>query len=103
LPEGQVYVRYLTGDAELGDPRPVFLTVGTYPVGDGLAAITAAGQEPGARTFDVPAGGTGLVNEDLPNSVYLAYPNSELQIEVYHPSPVRARELVEEGEITPIP
>src|SRR5215211_732283 len=29
--DGRVYVRYLTGDAELGDPQPGYLTVGTYP------------------------------------------------------------------------
>ena len=28
---GLVYVRYLTAGAKVGDPRPNFVTVGTYP------------------------------------------------------------------------
>jgi hypothetical protein len=103
LPNGEVYVRYLTGDAELDDPRPQFLTVGTYPVGDGLEAIETAAEEPGAETFDTEDGGTGLVNENVPTSVYLAYPDSEQQIEVFHPDPDEARDLVESGAIRPIP
>jgi hypothetical protein len=28
---GRIYVRYLRGDAEAGDPRSSFITVATYP------------------------------------------------------------------------
>jgi hypothetical protein len=102
LPSGEIYVRYLTGGAEPEDPRPLFLTVGTYPVGDGIAAIERAAEEPGGETFDVEGGGTGFVNESTPTSVYFAYPGSEYQIEVFHPDPERARELVQSGEIKPV-
>jgi hypothetical protein len=102
LPNGDIYVRYLTGDAEIGDPAPAYLTVGTYPVGNGITAIERAAEDPAARTFETPDGGTGLVNENSPNSVYLAYPGSELQIEVFHPDPELALDLVESEEIRPI-
>jgi hypothetical protein len=102
LGTGEIFVRYLTGDAEVGDPRAAYLTVATYPVGDGLEAIEKAAKDPGARTFEVPDGGTGLVNENAPASVYLAFEGSEYQIEVYDPDPARALELVESGQIVPV-
>jgi hypothetical protein len=102
LGTGEIFVRYLTGDAEVGDPRAAYLTVATYPVGDGLKAIGKAADDPGATTFDVPGGGTGLVNENAPASVYLAFEGSEYQIEVYDPDPERALGLVESGQIVPV-
>jgi hypothetical protein len=102
LADGRVYIRYLTGGAEAGDTRPLYLTVATYPVGDGLAAIRDAAKSPGSRTFNVPGGGTGLVNRGTPSSVYLAYPNSEYQVEVFNPDPARALQLVKSGQIQPV-
>lgn len=103
LPDGRIYVRYLTGGAEVEDPRARYLTVGTYPVGSGLAALKKAAKAPGSRTLKVPGAGTALVNEDTPTSVYLAYGGSEYQIEVFDPDPARALRLVTSGKIQPIP
>jgi hypothetical protein len=102
LPDGRVYLRYLTGGAEIGDPRPQFLTVGTYPVGNGVAALRKADKIPGSRTFSVGGGGIALVNRNGPTSVYLAYPGSKYQIEVFDPDPQRALELVTSEEIRPV-
>jgi hypothetical protein len=103
--DGRVFVRYLTGGAQINDQRPNFLTVGTYPVpgGDGLAAVKQAAKQPGAKTFRVKGGALGLVNEKKPTSVYLAYPGSPDQIEVYDPDPAEALKLVTSGQIQPIP
>src|SRR5436309_890777 len=35
---GNVFLRYLTVSARVGDPRPDFLTVGTYPLKDAFTA-----------------------------------------------------------------
>lgn len=102
LPDGRIYVRYLTGGAEVEDPRPRFLTVGTYPVGNGVAAVKKAAKSPGAGTLKVKGGGTALVNENAPSSVYVAYRGSEYQIEVFDPDPDRALMLVKSGKIQPI-
>jgi hypothetical protein len=102
LPDGRIYVRYLTGGAEVGDPRARFLTVGTYPVGNGVAAVRKAAKQPGSRTLKVKGGGTALVNKNTPTSVYLAYPGSKDQIEVFDPDPAKALELVTSGKIQPV-
>jgi hypothetical protein len=102
LSDGRIYIRYLTGGAEVNDARPNFLTVGTYPVGNGLAAIDKAAKAPGSETFKVEGDGSALVNENNPTSVYLAYPGSKYQIEVFDPDPERALKLVTSGKIQPV-
>ena len=100
--DGSVYVRYLTGDAEAGDPSPDFLTVATYPLANGYARVVAAAEEEGARTEELPNQGLALVEEDRPSSVYLAYQGEPYQVEVYDPSPDRAVELVTSGAVQPV-
>ena len=102
--DGKVFVRYLTGGAKINDKRADFLTVGTYaaPVGGGVAALKDEAKNPGSKTFKVEGGGFALVNESKPSSVYLAYPKSPDEIEVFDPSPERALKLVTSGQIQPI-
>jgi hypothetical protein len=100
--DGSVYVRYLTGDSEVGDPSPDFLTVATYPLANGYARVVAAAEEEGARAEELPNQGLALVEEDRPSSVYVAYRGEPYQVEVYDPSPDRAVELVTSGAVQPV-
>ncbi len=100
-PDGRVYVRYLTGKAQVGSPLPDFLTIGTYVVPNAAAAVRAAAAQPGAVRVPV-RGGFGFYNSARPTSVYFAYPGSNIQVETYDPSPALARQLVESGAITPV-
>lgn len=100
--DGRIYVRYLTGDAPLGAPQPRYLTVGTYPVTNAAAAVAGAAGRSGATLRHVAGGGVAFVNPTHPSSVYLAYPSSDYEIEVFDPSPQRALGLVLAGEIVPV-
>ena len=100
--EGRTYVRYLTGGAEAGDPQPNFLTVGTYAFPEPIPALEKLANKPGGVQRTAPGGGIVFFNRDTPNSVYLAYPNQEVQIEVYDPDPARAKELATTGAIVPV-
>jgi hypothetical protein len=40
--DGRVYLRYLPEDASVGDPRPNFRTIGTYPSTTAFATVQAA-------------------------------------------------------------
>jgi hypothetical protein len=102
LANGRIYVRYLTGGALPGDKRSSFLTIGTYPVGNGPRALRKADKFPGNRLLKVHGGGTALVNSKS-SSVYLAFPNSPYEIEVFDPDPSKALRLVASGKIHPIP
>jgi hypothetical protein len=98
----RAYVRYLTGDAEAGDPRPAFLAVSTYPLPDAVAALLANARRTGTELQRTEGGALVWVNPDRPTSVYLAEPGSAYQVEVYDPSPRRALALALSGDIVPV-
>ena len=102
LPNGQIYIRYLPDGVDVGDDRPEYETVGTYPVADGLATIEEASAAPDAVTFGVAGGGRGYYSEATPTNVHFALPDSKFQVEVFHPTPGRARQLVRTGRVVPI-
>lgn len=100
--EGRTYVRYLTGDAEAGDPRADFLTVGTYANPDPVAALRRQGKEPGGVIGSAPGKAVVYFNRKQPRSVYLAYPGVDVEIEVFDPNFTRALQLVNSGQIVPV-
>jgi hypothetical protein len=97
-----VFIRYLTEGAEAGDPEPNFLSVGTYPVKDALGALEAAAKKDGAITAKLDRGGLAVTNSEDQSSVYVAYPDSNLQIEVYAPDPDMAFDIATSGTIEPV-
>jgi hypothetical protein len=99
--EGNVYLRYLPPGTEAGDPNAGFLTIGTYPVPGPVGALRRTAAKLSSSLGHV-GGGVILVNPASRGSVYLAYPGSELQIEVYDPKPGRALELIRSGAIRPV-
>ena len=97
-----IFIRYLDPGVPIGSKDVSSLTVGTYPVQDAVAALQHEADKPGARTASAPGGGFVLTSADAPQSVYLAYPDSNYQIEVYDPDPQRALSLATSGAIVPI-
>jgi hypothetical protein len=101
-PDQNIFIRYLDPGVPIGSKDVSSLTVGTYPVQDAVAALQHEADKPGARTASAPGGGFVLTSADAPQSVYLAYPDSSYQIEVYDPDPQRALSLATSGAIVPI-
>jgi hypothetical protein len=102
MADGRAYVRYLPRSVRLGDPRPGFVTVGTYLLDDAFAITQATSRRQDARRVRAPAGAVAFYTTTRPQSVYLAYEGSDLQIEVFHPTPREARLLVESGKVRPV-
>jgi len=100
--DGRIFVRYLNDGGEVGDPRPRFTTVATYPVPAALAALRKEAAGPDAITRTLPGGGLAYLNADQPTSVYLAWPGSDYEVEVFDPSPKHALDLVLTGAIVPV-
>lgn len=99
---GNVFLRYLPPGVEAGDARQDFLTVGTYPLVDPVEALRRTAAESGSSLRTAADGAALLVSPSSRGSVYLAYPGSDLQIEVYDPSPGRALRLIRSGAIGPV-
>lgn len=97
--DGNVFIRYLPPGVQVGDKRPAFLTVGTYPQPDAYKNVRTALKRRGARQVRVPGGGIAVQNVTRSTSVYIAYPNSSLLMEVFSPSAKTARALVRAGTV----
>jgi hypothetical protein len=100
--DGRVYIRYLAPGVKVGNRNPNYLTVGTYPLQNAFATIRATARKQGLQTLDIPGGGVAFQYKNRPTSVYLAYPGSNYQIEVFDPSAARALRLVTSGQIKPV-
>jgi len=99
---GRTYIRYLTGDAEAGDPRADFLTVGSYVHPDPVAALRKQGRESGGVLGTAPGKAVVYFSRNQPSSVYLAYPGVDVEIEVFDPNFTKALQLVNSGQIVPV-
>lgn len=100
--DGRAFVRYLTGDAKPGAGKANFLTVATYEIADAGAVLEEVAGREGRESFPLEGGGLAVVNTAEPDRVYFTPEGSELQVEVFHPDPGKARELVESGQVQPI-
>lgn len=98
-PDGRIYVRYLPKGVAVGAEKP-YLTIGTYLHANAFAATQAVARK--ATRVRVGGGGVAFYTRGHPDNVYLAYPGSHYQIEVFDPSPGRAQHLVAAGLIRPI-
>ena len=99
---GSVFLRYLAPGVAVGNDLAGYLTVGTYPVTDAAAATRRFARGAGTRPLAGPDGSIVVPNPDSAGSVYFAYPDSDLQIEVFDPAPGRALGLIRAGEIKPV-
>jgi hypothetical protein len=100
--DGNVYVRYLPAGTAIGDRRPDYTTIGTYPRRGALKGLRKLAQRPEAVTFPVAQGGIAVYSRDRPRSIYLAFPGQDVQVEVYDPSPQKARRLARSGRVRPV-
>jgi hypothetical protein len=99
--DGRIYVRYLPRGQSAGANQP-FLTIGTYPVRNAFAVVRGLGRQSGAVSVPVGGGGIAFYSRSRATSVYVAFPHSNYQIEVYDPSAGRARQLVRSGRLSTI-
>lgn len=100
---GAVFVRYLPAGVAVGDRAPSYTTIATYSTPDAYATTQHSSGFRGFRHADAPNGGLAVWRVKLPTSVYLAFPNSDYLVEVFDPSPRRARSLALSARIRRVP
>jgi len=98
----RIYVRYLPSGVAVGTTEAKYPLVGTYPVDNAYGVLKQLAKRPGESSFTAPKGGLAVFSTERPTNIYLAYPGSDVQIEVYDPSAARARELVASGQVVPV-
>ena len=99
---GNVDVRYLPAGVPVGTKSQAYPVVGSYPVSQPYALEQQGAQRKGALVLHLAGGGLAVSPAPFPHSLYVAYPQSKVLVEVYDRSPSRARRLVTSGQITPV-
>ena len=102
LKDGRIFIRYLPHGVPIGSPKAVYTIVGTYPVSNAYKVLKKLSTKPGELSFTAPHHGLAVFSSSRPTNVYLAYPGSNLQIEVFDPSQQRARNLILTGHVVPV-
>jgi hypothetical protein len=95
---GTVFVRYLPPGVQAGSKRQIYLIVATYPFANPLQALKNLS---GAH-IAIPGGGVAMVDVNKPQSVHLAYPGVNDQLEVYDPSPQQSLKVARSGGVRPV-
>lgn len=101
-PDGTVYIRYLTGGAEIGSDSSDYLTVATYPQSGAYDLMQEVGAEDGTTTQTTDSGALVLHHDENPTSSYFSFPGADFQVEVYSPETGRAEEMVLDGTVAPL-
>ncbi len=100
--QDRVYVRYLPPDVSVGTTSAGYRLVGTYPVPGAYNVLKSLAKTSGESSFAAPRGAIAVYSNSRPTNIYLAYPGSDVQIEVYDPSAAQARSLVASGRVVPV-
>jgi hypothetical protein len=95
------YLRYLPTGVKAGGSRAL-LTIGTYPYQNAYAVAKTGRKGPDTAAQDIGGGGIATYNKKHPTNVYVAYPGSAYQVEVYHPDPAVAHRLATSGTVQPV-
>ena len=99
---GKSFVRYLPDGVQVGDKRPAFLTVATYPQPRAYPVTQRSSRRKGMVRESTAGGGLAVWSRRRPNSVYLAYPGRDQLVEVFSPTAGEARRLVVAGQVGPV-
>jgi hypothetical protein len=97
---GRTYVRYLPHGVAIGN-NGGYTFVGTYPFRNAYQALKTLAKK-GDVSFTVPGNGLAVYSNSSPTNVYVAFPGTNEEIEVYDPSPKHARALIASGQIAPV-
>jgi hypothetical protein len=100
--DNRVFIRYLPKGVPIGIRQAAYTIVGTYPVENAYKVLQGLAKKPDESSFSAPSGGFAVYSTTQANNVYLAYPGSNLQIEVYDPSPQKARGLITSGQVAAV-
>jgi len=98
---GSVFVRYLPTGVAAGSSAS-YLTVATYSFAGAFAALEQVAKASGSHSVKLADGGLGVVSSGHLDSVHVAFPGLDYQVEVYAPAPSRALSFVEGGKLAAI-
>jgi len=100
--EGRTFVRYLTGSAAVGDRRPRFVVVATYPQPDAFTRVRAAARANHYEVEQLSDGAIAVTEPRAPKNIHIVAPGRPYQVEVFAPTAAEARSIVLSGAVVPV-
>jgi hypothetical protein len=101
-PDGRIFLRYVPAGSKPGVAGE-YLSLGTYPLVKAFAAtVRAAGKKDFVRV-QAGDGVAAVYAGGRPTNVYLAFRGVDYQVELFDRDPARARKLVIERRVVPVP
>jgi hypothetical protein len=97
-----IYVRYLPLGVDAGSRQGRYLLVATYPLYRALTSLKATAFGHALRVKGA-RGAIAVVETGKRTNVRVAFPNIDYQVEVFDPSPKKAKALATSGALTPVP
>ena len=99
---GKTFVRYLPRGVAVADKHPSFLTVATYPFRRAYAATAESSRQTTMVRARTLGGGLAVWSKKRPSNVYLAYPGSDVLVEVFSPGGMLGQRLVLAGKVSAV-
>ena len=99
-PGGNFTVRYLAAQSKVGAKNYIVL-VSTDPVWGGYDLLKQLTVESGMHAVHAPKA-VAVTSDAYPQSIRVAFPKKDFQIEVISPSAARVKQLVTTGSVEPI-
>ncbi len=100
---GAVFVRYLPAGVDVGDRAPSYTTIATYSTPDAYETMQRSATTRGFKRSEAANGGLAVWQTSKATSVYLALPESDYLVEIFDPSPRRARTLALSARLRRVP
>jgi len=98
---GKTFVRYLPRGVPVADKHPS-LTVATYPYPRAYAVTDKSSRKKSMVRARTLGGGLAVWSKKRPSNVYLAYPGSDVLVEVFSPGGVLGQRLVLAGKVSAV-
>ena len=100
--DGSTYVRYLTGSAAVGDKRPNFVVVATYPQPDAYARVRRAARANHYTVEQLSGGSIAVTEPRTPKNIHIVSRGRPYQVEVFAPTAAQARSIALSGAVVPV-
>jgi hypothetical protein len=100
--DGNTFVRYLTGSADAGDQRNLYVVVATYAQPDAYARVQSVARQKHYAVERLANGAVAVTRPDSPRNVHVVFPGLQYQVEVYAPTSAQAQQIVRNGALAPV-
>lgn len=99
---GQASVRYIPPDGDPNAQGAVYRVLGNYPIPNAFEVTKKAADGADSVLLTNSDGSIVVYNKNKTTNVYIAFPDVDVQIEIFDPTPGKALELATSGRIVKV-